>query len=98
MNNYAISETINNEVDFRFGACQEKRARHALCEVPIPVQTLQMAKTPLAVTTSPCFTFQAEHIAMQDHENVDKNDFSFDHHQIIEGLELTVSEPTVAPI
>ena len=82
---------------FRFGACNEKRARHALeCEVPIPVQTLQMAKT-AAIRTSPTFTFQAEHIAMHDHENVEKNDFSFDHHQIIEGLEVTVSEPTVAP-
>ena len=62
------------------------------------MQTLQVSKTPLAVTTAPCFTFQAEHIAIQDHENVDKNDFSFDHNQIIEGLELSVSEPTVADI
>ena len=83
---------------YRFGACSQKLARHALvCDVPAPMQTFQIAKTP-AIMTSPYFTCQAEHITMQDHENVDKNDFSFDHHQIIECLEISASDPTVAPL
>ena len=87
-------------LSYRFGAfSQNKRARHALvCDVPVPMLSFKTTKTP-AIMTSPYFTFEAEHITMQDHENVDKNDFSFDHHQIIEGLEISVSDPTVvAPL
>ena len=85
-------------LSYRFGAfSQNKRARHALvCDVPAPMLSFKTAKTP--AIHSPYFTFEAEHITMEDHENVDKNNFSFDHHQIIEGLEISVSDPTVAPL